>query len=350
MGKVLFKMERTVRELPLPENEVFSFDYGGPHELHVTLRPPNESERAKGHEWLNAFCTTRSIWEPSDKNWEVFERIASGDRLPWLKDLNFIPTQYVDPSGRTINLPARSDFPEHFRSFLSTVGLEMEDFAHRTINVFRWNTNNLGPHSPISTRGDRWSFDGDFWHPVPSMTAARLVVRGEVKLAKDVRELVQETVRNNGDEPIYHSLFREAWRQYDDNPRSALVMGIASAEIAFKHCIATLVPDAEWLAMNAPSPPLEKMLKDYLTQMPVRCKFDDAVKPFPDRILAAIKKGVYLRNNASHAGTAGISPDTVKEILEAVQDILWLLDYYCGNSWTIRFLSDATKSEMQIVS
>ncbi len=85
--------------------------------------------------------------------------------------------------------------------------------------------------------------------------------------------------------------------------------------------------------MNVPSPPLVKMLQEYLPQLPVRCKIQGKVLPPPDEILNTLRKAVTLRNRVAHASGMALKYDTVEEILLAVRDVLWLLDYYRGMKW-----------------
>jgi hypothetical protein len=106
------------------------------------------------------------------------------------------------------------------------------------------------------------------------------------------------------------------------------------------------VPGAEWLANNVPSPPLHKMLSEYLPQMPVKLKVQGRVLRPPTRVLTTLKKGVYARNTTIHIGSEPPQPDQLKELLLSVRDLLYLLDYYCGNHWAADNIRDETKEEM----
>jgi hypothetical protein len=54
-------------------------------------------------------------------------------------------------------------------------------------------------------------------------------------------------------EPVALQLFREAWELKRSNPRSALAIGIAAAEIGVKDLIASLIPNALWLVTPSPA-------------------------------------------------------------------------------------------------
>ena len=123
---------------------------------------------------------------------------------------------------------------------------------------------------------------------------------------------------------------------------------MAAAELSVKYCISTLVPDAKWLATNLPSPPLIRMLKEYLPKLPTRCKVDGQVKIPPAEILDTLEKGVTIRNQLSHAGLSNPSIEVVEEILQAVHDLLWLIDFYTGSEWAFNFLRPETRARLSV--
>jgi hypothetical protein len=88
------------------------------------------------------------------------------------------------------------------------------------------------------------------------------------------------------------------------------------------------------------------MLAEYIPRLPARCRIDSEVKAPPTVVLEAIKKGVTIRNQLSHAGGVGPSSDDVQRILRAVHDVLLLIDYYSGYEWALRFVSDETRSQL----
>ena len=140
-------------------------------------------------------------------------------------------------------------------------------------------------------------------------------------------------MQQKAEEPLGHELFREAWELRTENPRSALVLGIAAAEVGFKQCVGTLVPDAKWLVDNVPSPLLERMLREYLPQLPARKTIKGRVLPLPEGWLKILKKGVTIRNDIVHGNTATLTRDNLRDILETIRELLYLLDIYCGHVW-----------------
>jgi hypothetical protein len=157
-----------------------------------------------------------------------------------------------------------------------------------------------------------WSFDQKFWHPAPSDNSVRRVPKLSLKPNLEAHQFVVNTVGAGDTEPVDHELLREAWNQMDTNPRSALLIGIAAAELAMKRCISELVPAADWLAMNLPTPPLDKLLREYLPVLPVRCSFGGQVKPPPESVLQILRKGVTIRNGIAHKGNPSPPYETLR--------------------------------------
>jgi hypothetical protein len=147
-------------------------------------------------------------------------------------------------------------------------------------------------------------------------------------------------------EPFAHRLFREAWAERLSSPRSALIAGVAALEIGIKETIADLVPDAEWLVLNLPSPDVVQILRDGLSKLPTRLKIGETVVAPPKDILDEIKKATKMRNQLAHAGQGKVHRETVHDMLCTIRDVLSLLDYYRGHEWALCHISDATLQKL----
>jgi len=147
-------------------------------------------------------------------------------------------------------------------------------------------------------------------------------------------------------EPLGHELFLEAWELRSNNPRSALIIGMSAAEVGLKQCIGKLVPDAGWLANNVPTPPLDKLLSNYLPMLPAKLKIEGRVLKPSKMIRSAIRKGIEARNASVHIGTEPPKLPELKELLLAIRDLLYLLDFYCGFEWALDQIRDEVRQEM----
>jgi hypothetical protein len=343
---MFFKLDYTVRELTLPHEAEWQFDYAGPYDLRVILRAPSADEQKRGHSVTDAFCTAFASREVNAANAAVFRKIELNQVILGEEQHGGGSWEYTTPEGVRIKTPSLSKLPQSFQSFISNVSDELRDIAGRTVLSLRWRLNARGPHQPFSSLGLHWSTDGEFWHPAPLDLHVTVEMLGPVDAPPELRASVQDLVKSGSSEPLHHGFFREAWAQRKTNPRSALVTGMSAAELSVKYCISTLVPGAEWLATHLPTPPLVRILTDYLPKLQARCTFGGKTKAPPKTILDSLRKGVTLRNEVTHAGTATPSAQAVEEILCSVQDLLWLIDYYSGSDWAIAFLRNEVKAEL----
>jgi hypothetical protein len=149
------------------------------------------------------------------------------------------------------------------------------------------------------------------------------------------------------EEPLCHELFREAWGLRSSAPRSALLIGVSALEIGFKELVAKLVPDCEWLVENAPSPPVVRMLEEYLPKLPTRLKIKDKTLSPPKTILDELRKVIQARNKVTHTGGGdSMRGSRLKEALLAIEDVLWQLDYYSGHDWALKHMRSVTRQAL----
>ncbi len=106
-----------------------------------------------------------------------------------------------------------------------------------------------------------------------------------------------------------------------------MLLGVAALEVGIKHFISAAVPDATWLAEEAPTPPLERILREYLPRLPPKGE------PPTKDVIDVVKKAVSLRNRLTHSGQASFSYDTLETSLVTIRDLLWKLDADRGFAW-----------------
>ena len=224
-------------------------------------------------------------------------------------------------------------YPEHLRQFLSDTGRYLNAAASVVARLVRWRTDStLGSHRPFdSFLRSEWSWDGETWLPLPFRGSGYVKALGAPRLDERARASVQEMLEHGVREPVSEELLREAEAQATPSPRSALLLAVAAVEVGFKELVAALVPDAAWLAMEVPSPPLGKMLKEYLPLLPVLAGAPAAPppKPFP-RIL---DDAVQRRNTLAHSGAEPPTHEELEALLDCVHTILRQFAYYRGQTW-----------------
>jgi hypothetical protein len=160
-------------------------------------------------------------------------------------------------------------------------------------------------------------------------------------------EIVRK-VEAGAEEPLGRQLFHEAWSQIGINPRSALVIGVAAAEVGLKRLIGTLVPSAEWLVQEIQTPPVRKILRDFLPTLPVRAKWPDGRQiALPSKLINEVVNAFELRNKIVHVGAPPPSREELAKTLRAINDLLWICDVYLGELWAMKHVSGVTMKNWQ---
>jgi hypothetical protein len=315
--------------------------------VSVYLRTATAEETAKGHKNYTTFCFCRCERQPSDRIQDMFRalaerRLPSGwNRLPdWenrvtedghFKDCDNIHVRYM---------------PAPFRDFFREIVGRLRSAAETAVQTLRWRYDLYGPHNPVSHVMSEWSFGGDRWYQMPVNLAYSTEGFRGFRPAADTPTVIAALTGQG--EPVGHELFREAWHNRMRNSRSALVVGIAAVEVGMKEYIVDLVPDAKWLAENLPSPSVESMLRDGLPRLPSRLKINGKVLPPPKAlVLDVLRKGVQMRNKVTHTAADEPDLDALEEVLCAVKDALWLLDYYRGNAWALSHMRPKVREALE---
>lgn len=335
------------------DSVIFSID----DQTIVILRRPTLEEQKIGHQANQIFCIATLDHKPNPAILEMFQglennRMPKGFKKPKSLDEDFPDFdmyEYIDDEGNIkdrygVNLNL---MPADFQEFYFGINNILSDSLRRTIKILRWRNNFEGKHNPIqSWRGFYWSFDGKNWKSMPHSTVLEISKNSSPPITTDVRDEVQNLVRKGFDEPIGHIIFREAWKQKEQNPRSSLILGIVSIEVGFKQCVGILLPQAQWLVENLPSPPITKMLSNFLPQLSTKLHIKGNVLPPPKFVMKLLQNGIEERNKIVHVGSLVPEPDKLEKLLLAVRDTLYLLDYYCGNSWALDNIQKETLDDL----
>lgn len=275
---------------------------------------------------------------------EVFDALSRG-RLPegmemqeenkeFFNEDGTFKDEFYEDGGLRIEVPLTL-FNNAFQVFVDEVTKQITDYTNNFIRTLRWRGNGSGPNNPIrASRRPVWSLDKTAWHILPQRHEATKFEHTSMLHTTDgVRADVDTYLKNGVKESTAHELLYEAWNQRGESPRSALILAIAAVEIGLKQCVILLAPDTEWLLKNFQSPPVVRMLEEYLPTLSAKCKVDDKVLPPTSETIQNLSKGVKLRNEAVHGTPQGLTHDSLREILLAAQDTIWLLEFYSGYQW-----------------
>jgi hypothetical protein len=199
--------------------------------------------------------------------------------------------------GGSINI---TKIDVHALKCIDSILDHLRNVSKETISVFAWRHGLFGSPNGVyggSYQVASYSKDGHNWLRIPTVRSLRYMWVGrEVTLppsSTEIEEIVCK-VEGGAKEPLGRQLFREAWSQRLVNPRSALVIGVAAAEVGLA---------ASWLAKEIQSPPLRKMLRDYLPALPLRAKRrDGGPMSLPPELIKQVDDAAVHRNNVVHRG------------------------------------------------
>jgi hypothetical protein len=265
------------------------------------------------------------------KYWVGFEQQPNGRILTWF--------------GSKSDVPNLSSLPSDVQAFINLTDRALVDASTRSVNLLRWRFGIRGPHEPLHRRRFLWSADAETWRFVPCDSNLRIWMPSEADFSHSSAQEIQSLIAAGSSEPLGHSLWREAWEQRESNPRRALVIGMAAAEVGFKQFVADVVPKAAWLIEELQSPPLEKLMRAYLPML-LKDKTDLPVRQLPaGQVINPIKDAGSARNTVVHKSPTAmeghqktarwLKPEGLESALLAVSDLLWFLDYYRGHSWAL---------------
>lgn len=357
-NSMYFRLGYFVDRLFLPEkNSKLEFDYGGSQNIVVNLEPISPEISERNPQIKGSSCNAKGSYNPSDKIKKIFDSLQEnkfpGDEniseLIQKNEENALPLgilkEYEELYQKVENIPL-SYFPEPFQSYVRQVHTELYNYIMRTIDVFRWRYSKYGKHNPLLNGAMAWSYDGTSWKIVPQNIQMNFSGFAEPPIPQDASQEVSKIVKEGFTEPVGHELYREARFLSSNNPRSSVVVAIAAIEVGIKECIGALVPNSQWLVSNIASPPIVRILTEYLPQLPAKNKIKGEVLPPPRQIIDILKKGVSIRNNITHKGGPAPKHHTIEEIFSAVKDTLWLLDFYSGHQWAFKYISREVREKL----
>jgi hypothetical protein len=94
---------------------------------------------------------------------------------------------------------------------------------------------------------------------------------------------------------------------------------------------------------------VQKLLSEFLPSIDTPHRINGLVLAPPKSILESLKTGVTLRNRVAHATGEEVSRETLGEVLGAISDTLWLLDYYSGATWALEHISPQVRAELGLL-
>ncbi|MDQ6949074.1 MAG: hypothetical protein M3256_23140, partial [Actinomycetota bacterium] len=223
------------------------------------------------------------------------------------------------------------------KSELEPISRQLTHSLFQSVRLLRWRMGLGGSHYPFNPAGFYWAVPAESprWTQIPVPGTATASDEVVPRITHEIGQQVVGLIKREVEEPLAHAMWREAWTQLKSNPRSALVIGVAAAEVGLKRCFAALAPVTQWLLEETQAPPIAKMLKNYLPQLTDRAKHT----PVPADLRNVLDNMATARNHLVHRGEMERDWRQLGSDLIAVKDLLYLLDYYQGQDWALERLS-----------
>jgi len=248
-----------------------------------------------------------------------------------------------EESGVTEGELPLSALPNSLQNLIENAYSTIFTGIDRVIGALCWRTGQAVPTYDYQLGRMEWSLDGQEWRHSPVDFIAWM---GRPPFVSGLaRPDINKIVVSEYAPPFARELLREAWSEENKNPRSALVIGIAALETGIKDLIIALIPETEWLIRNLPSPPVHRILGDYLPLL--RAKHQRVLCPSPEMV-KEVQKWIGIRNELSHGKAADINVDELTKFLLLVSDLLYAVDYARGFDWALELIQPETRKSLGV--
>lgn len=317
MDMVSFRLKYIAWNVGLEKGKVLTFEAHGKDRVDIDISYIKDEKEYAGAKEGELLCVAQASLEPPRRVRE------------WLNDIS-------------------QACPRSFDEFSTQAFHILEHALEKLLKLLRWRIGHFEKRNPTRfLYSFEWAYNGKDWMLVQNIIQLK-VIAGAVyqQISDEVVSSANKLWQSSTDEPLAHELLQEAWGNINNNPKSALVIGVAAAETGMKHLIAKLVPNSAWLIQNIPSPPLVKLLEEYLTELPTKVKtVNKALPKLPKSLLSSVTKAVLLRNEIVHGKNVNLDLDLAKEMLKTIRDVLYILDLYAGHIWAVDCISCETQSD-----
>ena len=271
-------------------------------------------------------CTTTSMWRVPAKLQTAFGQLERG-ALPE----GSASEEDVRNRGSSYSLPF-DQYSDELQGYVSEIHVALDGCAARVWRLLRWRVAAEASDTLFQTvLASEWSGDGGAtWYPLAYPLHVRGRAYGVPRIDRVVIESVENMILEGVSEPISEELLREAWSLRSSNPRAALLLAIAAAEVGFKELLIDLAPQVEWIALHVQSPPIVDLLKHALPELPVRQGHGSAA---PTALRKVIGLAVEARNRLAHRGQFNRPDVDLDATIEVTRTLLRQFAYYRGMTW-----------------
>jgi hypothetical protein len=344
---LFFRRDYVAPQMCMPPDQQVRFESVGPLAASVEFQPlASEARRWWGSPSLRCTVTARSSLPR--RALALFKALWCGDMPDGIpaEDLLLHPEPWMRSTGPLEPVFRDRCVPPFLHEALRPIESQLEEAAAGVAGLVRWRCNRTGPVDLPRISDLAWSMDGASWRLDVRRPVIPVAEFGPDLVVTDARRSDLEKMLAEGQrEPLHQSLFREAGSLRETNPRSALVIGVTAAEVAVKTLVAQLAPQTSWIVQNMPSPPIAKILEEYVPTL-----LPQGAPPFAAESIKALKAAVTLRNELVHGARDAVDAGRLSSAFRVLGDVVWLCDYHCGAPWAVNRVDKATRDAMGLAA
>jgi hypothetical protein len=290
-------------------------------------------------------CDPPNGHEPS-KSKLVFCSCTTEGELNQVKYGEYLRNGIESPfNGKWVNFGAiPKDEVDKVYEDVDKLILPLRASSLRLVRLLRWRAGL--DFQALTPNQDYLSLDGNSWLSLSVARSMRLdFIQIVPAMSEQITKEIIDQYETDGDEPLAHQLFNDAWNLRYTNPRASLVVAVAAAEVGLKKVIGLIVPDAQWLLEEIPAPPIRKMLTKYIPTLKVKSFIAGKQIVPPSSLINKLIDATEARNKIVHVGETAPEYKRLAEMLEAIRDFLWICDLYRGQLKNVSFISDHVLKE-----
>jgi len=339
-NEVWFRKSFLARQMVLPPGGALHFDRVGERAGSVGFANIKRDAEQDSHWSPSVRCTGTVCCSVPRRCSSFYGSLWSG-RMPAEAELEHLQ---IEPGGSPDPVFCNGHVPAFLTEALAPIEAELEQAVSRVVGLTRWRCNRTGPVGLPALSTLEWSMDGIAWKlDVRRPTMGRTVFGPDLVVSDARRADIESLIARGDHEPIHQSLLREAESLLESNPRSALVVSATAAELAIKALVSTHAAQTSWLIQNLPSPPIAKIVEEYLPRI-----LPAGSPKFASELIRGLKAAVTLRNELVHGARTNIEANRFTAAFKSFQDVVWLCDYLSGMPWALNRVSRATLTAMNL--
>ena len=345
-----FNLVATVRGMHFGPHrpEGIEFKVASDQNLRILLTPLDPENDACGNR-TGLKCQVYATFEVSETqfmfangyNQNVMTSVAAGVKLPYI--INGRTVIYDDGRFETTDHPRRHLCPEEIQNLLESVETELASHMDRFLYLLRWRQDFDSESRLVDHRALYWRTKQGVYPIAPMKggprTITMLAMLGLQWGDENESELRELWSTDRLIEPLGHTLLHEAGSLAEESPRSAILILTAAIETAVKMHLSTAAPDTAWLMEEIQSPPVFKILRDYIPSVHESRGVDMSywAKLLP--LFKKTQKLIEVRNKVAHTGRIPEDAGPIRAYLYLASDIIYLLDVLDGHAWEKQRLS-----------